>query len=414
MMVRLCVIWMIVVIGTSVSGAVFEVGQDKALSTLKRAISEARSGDTLLIFSGIYREGTIEVNKPLTLIGMDRPVLDGENSYGILRIVSDSVVIRGLTLKDVGISYVEDLSAIRLIRSKHCIIESNTLINSFFGIYLEKSSDCIVRNNHVKGNAEHEMNSGNAIHLWYSSRNLIEGNHAEGHRDGIYLEFVDESTVKDNLVENNLRYGLHFMFSDDDQYLGNTFVSNGAGVAVMFSKNILMEDNDFLDNWGGSSYGLLLKDITDSEIRNNRFRKNTIGIYGEGAIRITISDNDFERNGWAINMLGSCNDNVIHHNNFINNSFEVSTNSKRNLNSFDGNYWSDNNGSYDLDRDGVSDVPYRPVKLFSFMMANMESTTILMRSLLVDLINHAEKVAPVITPHNLMDHVPLMKRIEHD
>ena len=328
--------------------------------------------------------------------------------------MSDSVVIRGLTLKDVGISYVEDLSAIRLIRSKHCIIESNTLINSFFGIYLEKSSDCIVRNNHVKGNAEHEMNSWNAIHLWYSSRNLIEGNHAEGHRDGIYLEFVDESTVKDNLVENNLRYGLHFMFSDDDQYLGNTFVSNGAGVAVMFSKNILMEDNDFLDNWGSSSYGLLLKDITDSEIRNNRFRKNTIGIYGEGAIRITISDNDFERNGWALNMLGSCNDNVIHHNNFINNSFEVSTNSKRNLNSFDGNYWSDNNGSYDLDRDGVSDVPYRPVKLFSFMMANMESTTILMRSLLVDLINHAEKVAPVITPHNLMDHVPLMKRIEHD
>ncbi|MCK5692759.1 MAG: nitrous oxide reductase family maturation protein NosD, partial [Bacteroidales bacterium] len=70
--------------------------------------------------------------------------------------------------------------------------------------------------------------------------------------------------------------------------------------------------------------------------------------------------------------------------------------------------------SYDLDRDGVSDVPYRPVKLFSFMMANMESSTILMRSLLVDLINHAEKVAPVITPHNLMDHSPLMKRIAHD
>jgi len=266
----------------------------------------------------------------------------------------------------------------------------------------------------IAPSGEHEMNSGNAIHLWYSSRNLIEGNHTEGHRDGIYLEFVDNSTVQNNMVKDNLRYGLHFMFSDNDSYLNNTFVSNGAGVAVMFSKGIRMEDNEFLDNWGSSSYGLLLKDITDSEIRHNRFSKNTTGIYGEGAIRINITGNDFVRNGWAINMMGSCNDNTVHHNNFLNNTFEVTTDSKRNHNTYDGNYWSENIGSYDLDRDGVSDVPYRPVKLFSFMMANMESSTILMRSLLVDLINHAEKVAPVITPHNLMDHKPLMKQIEHD
>jgi len=413
-MYRWCSIWIIVWLCASVSGRVLEVGQDKAFVTLKRAIYLAHSGDTLLVYPGTYREGTIEVDKPLVLFGKDQPILDGENSYGILRVLSDSVVISGFTLKDVGISYVDDLAAIRLVRSKYCTIESNRLINAFFGIYLERSTDCIIRDNHILGYSEHEMNSGNAIHLWYSSRNLIEGNHAEGHRDGIYLEFVDNSTIKNNLVENNLRYGLHFMFSDNDHYQGNTFVSNGAGVAVMFSKNIQMEDNDFLDNWGSSSYGLLLKDITDSEIRNNTFSKNTIGIYGEGALRINITDNDFVRNGWAINMLGSCNDNTIHHNNFVNNTFEVTTNSKRNYNNYDGNYWSDNTGSYDLDRDGVSDVPYRPVKLFSFMMANMESSTILMRSLLVDLINHAEKMAPVITPHNLMDHVPLMKRVEHD
>jgi len=398
----------------SSSGHILEVGQGKTYKTVKGAISAASSGDTLYVYPGTYKEGTIIIQKPLVIVGIDDPVLDGENTYGILRVISDSVVIRNLTLKDVGVSYVEDLSAIRIIKSSHCVIESNRLINAFFGVYLEKSSNCVLRNNHILGYAEHEMNSGNAIHLWYSSDNLIEGNHTEGHRDGIYLEFVDNSIVKDNLVENNLRYGLHFMFSDDDQYLGNTFVSNGAGVAVMFSKNIRMENNEFLDNWGSSSYGLLLKDITDSEIRYNTFRKNTIGIYGEGAIRITISNNDFERNGWALNILGSCNDIIIHHNNFINNTFEITTNSKRNHNNYDGNYWSENTGSYDLNRDGVSDVPYRPVKLFSFMMANMESTTILMRSLLVDLINHAEKVAPVITPHNLMDQMPLMKLIEHD
>lgn len=396
------------------SASVLEVGPDKSIQSIREALSTASAGDSINIFPGTYREGNIEINKKLVITGIDYPLLDGENEYEILRVMADSVIIKGLALKDVGVSYVEDRSAIRIVRSKYCVIESNRLTNAFFGIYLERSNDCTIRNNYILGHAEHEMNSGNAIHLWYSSRNLIEGNHAEGHRDGIYLEFVDNSIISNNTVVDNLRYGLHFMFSDDDQYLSNSFISNGAGVAVMFSKNIRMEDNDFLDNWGSSSYGLLLKDITDSEITNNRFQKNTIGIYGEGAIRITITGNDFTRNGWALNILGSCNDNIIHHNNFINNTFEVTTNSKRNYNSYDGNYWSENRGSYDLDRDGVSDVPYRPVKLFSFMMANMESSTILLRSLLVDLINHAEKVAPVITPHNLMDSKPLMKRIAHD
>ena len=396
------------------SASVLEVGPNKSIQSIREAVLTASAGDSINIFPGTYREGNIEITKKLVITGIDYPLLDGENEYEIISVMADSVIIKGLALKDVGVSYVEDRSAIRIVRSKYCVIESNRLTNAFFGIYLERSNDCTIRNNHLLGYAEHEMNSGNAIHLWYSSRNLIDGNHAEGHRDGIYLEFVDNSIISNNTVVDNLRYGLHFMFSDDDQYLNNSFISNGAGVAVMFSKNIRMEDNDFLNNWGSSSYGLLLKDITDSEITNNRFEKNTIGIYGEGAIRITITGNDFTRNGWALNILGSCNDNTIHHNNFINNTFEVTTNSKRNYNSYDGNYWSENRGSYDLDRDGVSDVPYRPVKLFSFMMANMESSTILLRSLLVDLINHAEKVAPVITPHNLMDSKPLMKRIAHD
>jgi len=200
MMYRLYCILINFLLCASLSGAVLEVGQNKAYVTLNLAISQARGGDTLLVYPGTYREGSIVVDKPLIIIGKDQPVLDGENSYGLLRLESDSVVIRGLTLKDVGVSYVEDLAAIRIVRSKYCVIESNSLINAFFGIYLERSTDCIMRNNHVLGYAEHEMNSGNAIHLCYSSRNLLEGNPAEGHRDGIYLEFVDNSTVQNNLV----------------------------------------------------------------------------------------------------------------------------------------------------------------------------------------------------------------------
>lgn len=391
-----------------------EVGSDKDFRTIMEAVGLAGKGDTILIHSGLYREGSIDIRTPMVILGIDDPVIDGESTYEIMRIYADSVTVKGITFKDVGISYVEDRSAIRLIKSKHSVVESNKLVNAFFGIYLEHCRDILVRDNTIQGNARMESNSGNAIHLWYCKEIQIEGNYAEGHRDGIYLEFVDNSVVKDNTIKNNLRYGLHFMFSDNDLYLNNRFEHNGAGVAVMFSKYIQMEQNDFINNWGSSAYGLLLKEITDSEISNNRFTRNTTGIYAEGVNRTNIHHNDFSRNGWALNILGSCSDINVHGNNFLYNSFDVSTNSSRNYNTYDGNFWSDNTNAYDLDRDGVSDVPYRPVKLFSYMIGYMQSSTILMRSLLVDLVNYAEKVAPVITPHNLIDNKPLMRRIEHD
>ncbi|MCK4747000.1 MAG: hypothetical protein KAT15_08195, partial [Bacteroidales bacterium] len=139
---RLYVILGLFLLFTYASGGVIDVGQNKAFGSLRVAVISSLPGDTLYVFPGIYREGSIVIDKPLVIIGKDQPVLDGENEYGILSVESDSVVIRGLTLKDVGISYVEDLAAIKIIKSSHCTIESNQLINAFFGIYLERSSDC--------------------------------------------------------------------------------------------------------------------------------------------------------------------------------------------------------------------------------------------------------------------------------
>ena len=110
-----------------------EVGQSKSFNNIKEAIAVASPGDTIEIFPGIYREGRIEIDKKLVITGIDYPVLDGENEYEIIRILADSVTISGIVLKDVGVSYVEDRSAIRIVHSKHCVIESNRLENAFFG-----------------------------------------------------------------------------------------------------------------------------------------------------------------------------------------------------------------------------------------------------------------------------------------
>jgi nitrous oxidase accessory protein len=203
------------------------------------------------------------------------------------------------------------------------------------------------------------------------------------------------------------------MFSNNDLYQGNTFKNNGAGVAVMFSKKIEMYNNNFLDNWGSASFGLLLKEINDSEISGNTFENNTIGINVEGSNRVNFNNNDFISNGWAVKSRGACYANHFFDNNFMYNSFDLSYNSKLNDNSFTNNYWSNYTG-YDLDKDGVGDVAYRPVKLFSYVVNRTPEAIILLRSLFIDIIDFSEKVSPVFTPDNLLDVSPKMKRIAHD
>ncbi|GGH44876.1 nitrous oxide reductase [Mangrovimonas yunxiaonensis] len=380
------------------------------ISSIKEAIKIAQPNDTIIVKKGTYKAYDIVIDKPLTIIGKDHPVIDGDLKGEIITITSDYVTLDGFFIINVGTSYTKDYAAVRVKRSQHFVIQNLVLEKLFFGIYLEKSKNGKVFHNKIVGNAVAEHNSGNGIQLWYSQNVEIEHNFVEGVRDGIYLEFSDYCTIKNNVSSNNLRYGLHFMFSNNDVYENNTFENNGAGVAVMFSKFIKMYNNIFTENWGTASYGLLLKEINDADIRNNTFKENTVGINIEGSNRVNYSNNDFISNGWAVRVRGACYTNKFTENNFLYNSFDISYNSKVNDNIFDRNFWSSYTG-YDLDKNGIGDVPYRPVKLFSYIVNRTPETIILLRSLFIDIIDFSEKVSPVFTPDNLMDQNPMIKQI---
>ena len=231
-----------------------------------------------------------------------------------------------------------------------------------------------------------------------------------GHRDGIYFEFVTHSKVEENLSYGNLRYGLHFMFSHEDEYRNNTFRNNGSGVAVMYTMGVTMVGNRFEENWGSSSYGLLLKDIRDSKIERNTFYKNTIGVLMEGCTRSHFKENEFNQNGWALKIQANCDANTFIENNFTSNTFDVATNGSISLNTISKNYWDKYEG-YDLNKDGVGDIPYRPVSLYGMVVEKMPTAVMLWRSFLVTLLDRAEKVMPVVTPENLKDEFPAMKFI---
>ena len=389
-------------------GRQIHVGKTRVYKKIIPAIKAAKDGDSIIVDPGFYKEGNILIDKSISFIGRGKPVIDGERKFEVITITANHVLIDGFKVQHSGYATLDDPGGIKIHQCQNVTISNNLLFDNFFGIYIQYGKNCIIKNNRIIAINKEEQQIGNGIHCWKSDSLQIIANRIIGHRDGIYFEFVTHSVIWRNISLNNIRYGLHFMFSNDDAYISNIFKGNGAGVAVMFTKHIKMFNNRFEENWGDAAYGLLLKEISDSYILGNKFLRNTAGIFMDGTSRIIAEKNTFEANGWGMKIQANCMDNEINGNNFTGNTFDVSTNGSLVLNKFNSNYWDKYRG-YDLNKDAIGDVPYRPLSLFSVIVENNPPAMLLFRSFMVSLLDQSEKILPSLTPDNFIDNTPQMR-----
>ncbi len=396
---------------TTLNAKTIKVGPHQEIADITTGLQKLSNGDTLIAEGGTYHEKNLVVDKSIVLIGINHPVLDGENKYENISVKADWVTVDGFTINNSGISSTVDYAGLKIYNRHNVTIRNNIFNDCFFGIYSQNCTNCTIKNNQLSAHQVQEQRSGNGIHCWKCDTMQIIGNTISGHRDGIYFEFVTHSIIWRNLSNGNLRYGLHFMFSSHDTYAVNIFENNGAGVSVMFSNHVHMFHNSFRENWGDGSYGLLLKEISDSYIDGNIFERNTSGIFMEGGSRIEMYKNTFRGNGWALKIQASCMDIKLKNNNFLGNTFDVGTNGSLVLNTFDYNYWDKYEG-YDLNKDKIGDVPYRPVSMYSMIVEKNPPAMMLFHSLITTLLDKSEKVIPSLTPENLKDNHPLMKPLQ--
>lgn len=392
----------------SIASDTLKVGPSAAFHRVGDAVAASHKGDLILVDSGFYGETGIIIRHALSIHGRGRPVLDAQGGGTILDIRADGVEVRGMVFRGVAVNYLKENGAIWVSESADALIVDNRFEKVFFGVYGAHVKRVTVRGNSFEGLWDKETANGNGLHFWKSDSITIEGNSIRGHRDGIYLEFTGNSTVSDNTCEGNVRYGLHFMYANGNFYKGNVFRANGSGVAVMYSHNVDMRRNRFERNWGAASYGVLLKSITVSRIEDNVFEKNTVAIFQEASSRIQLKGNEFRGNGWALRIVADCDANTFSGNAFHNNTFDVAYNaSPASTNIFSGNTW-DHYQGWDLDKDGIGDIPHRPVELFPTVMQDHPQAMVLLRSHFVTLLNILERMFPTLSPPALEDKSPVM------
>jgi len=399
-------------------GKEITVGKGLKYTSITKALQSSSDGDVIIVKEGVYRENII-INKMVHLFGENEPVIEGSYRGDVVRIEANKVIFKGFTLRKSGGDLLKDESGIKVVNSQGVIIEDNRLDDVLIGIYLYSSPGNRIRNNTSFGRADYttQETNGNGIHLWKSPNNTIEGNQIRKHRDGIYVEFSPGNIIRGNHCRGNIRYGLHYMYSDENTFEGNTFEENGTGSALMYSKNIILRKNTFKSNLGLNGFGILLKSLSDSIVEENLIADNTVGVFMDESNRNIFTRNIFLRNGWAIDLFSSSTDNVLYANNFSDNNYQVMTDTDRSINQFykdsTGNYWSDYQGynGYDLNGDGIGDIPYKPVKLLSYLVKRFPDLTVFIDSPGFQALEFAERVLPVLNPVELEDQYPLMNPI---
>lgn len=391
----------------TLSARTIEVGEGKAFSSISAALHKAKAKDEILIYGKkIYKERLV-IQKPITLKGVGTPIIDGGQRGDVIKVNADNVTIEGLQIQNSARSSQVDYCGVHVKDAQFVTVRNCVFRKNQFSVMFQNCKNGLIANNNISSYITYNPIMGNAVHCWKSDNMHITGNNIGHNRDGIYLEFVNNSHIDHNTVSGCARYGLHFMFSHFNVYSSNRFNHNQAGVAVMFAHNVEMINNTFEFNRGTSSYGLLIKELQYSTIKGNRFLDNTVGLLIDGGSDLNVHHNVIKNNGWGMRLISASTNDTIRHNNFLGNTFDMTTNVSYNRNNVNGNYWDKYEG-YDLNKDGYGDVPFHPLSLFSMLAEQNENVLFFFHSFLMNLLDATEKVLPSITPDNYVDNYPHM------
>ncbi|MCL1852758.1 MAG: nitrous oxide reductase family maturation protein NosD [Peptococcaceae bacterium] len=409
--------------------ATYDILPEEGAGSLGHALESAEDGDSIIVHGGHYL-GNVVLDKAVSLIGLDNPILDGGGKGDVLTVLVDSVTIQGFIVQGSGRSLEQANAGIRLKSARQALISDCQIMDNLFGIYLDRSSGNTIADNEIRGlwyerdteTSGHASDGtgdshffkgeiGDGIHLFAASENILNNNTISQTRDGIYFNYAHANQTMGNQI-SEVRYGIHFMYSDDNLFHGNMLTNNTAGAALMFSKRIRLENNVFAYSRGFRAYGLLFATCDYSVAEGNILMDNTRGIFFDTSRHNVFRGNLFYRNDVGLDLISSASHNLFIQNNFIDNLQQVAMPAGRvgddNLFYEEGcgNYWDDYRG-FDLDRDGVGDIAHKTGDPFTFLMARSPAVRLFLNSPAAAALEFSERMFPVVNLPKVEDPYPL-------
>ncbi|CAP44691.1 nitrous oxide reductase family maturation protein NosD [Bordetella petrii] len=379
-------------------------------ANLQRAVAAAAAGDVLQLAPGEYR-GNLVIDKPLTLQGPpDRSaIIMGERQGRTIWVQAANVSLRQLSIRHSGLSLPDMDAGVFLDRgAHHALVEQNDILDNLMGVYVWGPEAATVRANRIVGNTELRVaERGNGVSVWNSPGTQVVDNDISAGRDGIF-----SNTSKHNLFRGNrfrqLRYAVHYMYTNDSEVSDNISEDNDIGYAIMYSHRLVVRNNVAVRS---RDQGLMFNYANDTVIAGNAVQGGSKCVFLYNANNNRFEFNHFQDCEIGIHFTAGSDGNAISGNAFIHNQNQVKYVGTRVIEwSRDGrgNYWSDNT-AFDLDGNGIADTAYRPNGIVDQILWRAPAARILLNSPAVSIVRWAQSQFPALLPGGVIDSAPLMR-----
>ena len=379
-------------------------------ANLQRAVAAAAAGDVLQLAPGEYR-GNLVIDKPLTLQGPpDRSaIIVGERQGRTIWVQAANVSLRQLSIRHSGLSLPDMDAGVFLDRgAHHALVEQNDILDNLMGVYVWGPEAATVRANRIVGNTELRVaERGNGVSVWNSPGTQVVDNDISAGRDGIF-----SNTSKHNLFRGNrfrqLRYAVHYMYTNDSEVSDNISEDNDIGYAIMYSHRLVVRNNLAVRS---RDQGLMFNYANDTVIAGNAVQGGSKCVFLYNANNNRFEFNHFQDCEIGIHFTAGSDGNAISGNAFIHNQNQVKYVGTRVIEwSRDGrgNYWSDNT-AFDLDGNGIADTAYRPNGIVDQILWRAPAARILLNSPAVSIVRWAQSQFPALLPGGVIDSAPLMR-----
>lgn len=303
----LCVSISILVLPSASSAGTLEVTKNgSGISSIQEAVSQAESGDTLLVEPGLYEEN-VELDKDLNLtVHGDGSVrikgkLDGKP---VLRVgPSDvSVLIEGFTVEGAKGKLCEDLSKSvcpdgllaagkSSVRIKRSSLKSN-----------EKTGARAIGSARVKiEDSEIEGNGRAGLWLTESADVDIDNVRISNHESGIYVDRTAGLRIADSEVHSSSVYGID-LFGRSRIVLESSQVSGNeeGGMRFESSSRGILRSSSITDNDGR---GVLIQSSARVTMQGSALKGNAVGLTSHTDNLVALSDNEISEN--SIDLVGN-------------------------------------------------------------------------------------------------------------
>ena len=382
-------------------------------ANLARAVAAAAPGTTLCLAPGRHA-GPVTVRRRVTLRGPRTAVIHSGGQGTTVSLEAAGAALIGVSVDGSGGRFDRLDAAVR-VRADDVRVENVAVRRALFGLLVEQARRVALRGNEISGWPQKALGlRGDGIRIWEVRDSRIEDNHLRDSRD-LVIWYSPGNRIVGNLVERG-RYGTHLMYSHGNQLEDNRYRENVVGVFIMYSSDLRLRGNVFARSAGAAGVGLGLKESGNITAQDNWFLANQVGVYLDTSPLHLDEHNHFVGNVFRLGDTGLVFHGVAARNHFHGNHFGDNRSHVRVEGRGDaqdavwrGNTFDDYMG-YDLDGDGVGDIPYALRSLSANLVAREPTLAFFHGSPALGFVELIGRIVPLLQPRTLLvDPQPRMR-----